>query len=58
MVKRGGDLSEERFGDVTFKGQPLTAVGLWLKPGDKAPDFTVINGRLEEVSSSFKKTAL
>lgn len=41
-------MSEERFGDVTFKGQPLTAVGPRLKVGDKAPDFTVINGKLDE----------
>ncbi|MCS6951218.1 MAG: thiol peroxidase, partial [bacterium] len=36
-------MSAERPGAVTFKGQPLTLVGPELKPGDKAPDFTIID---------------
>lgn len=40
----------ERPGAVTFKGQPLTLVGPELKPGDKAPDFTVIDQSLQPVS--------
>jgi thiol peroxidase len=44
----GETMSEERYGDVTFKGKALTAVGPQLKPGDKAPDFSVVNGKLEE----------
>src|SRR5262245_11223579 len=34
---------------VTFKGNPHTLVGPQLKPGDKAPDFAVLNG-LEKVT--------
>lgn len=40
----------ERPGAVTFKGQPLTLVGPELKPGDKAPDFTIIDQSLQPVS--------
>jgi thioredoxin-dependent peroxiredoxin len=34
---------EKRAKAVTFKGNPLTLVGPKLKPGDKAPDFSVLN---------------
>ncbi len=40
----------ERPGAVTFKGQPLTLVGPEIKPGDKAPDFTIIDQSLQPVS--------
>jgi thiol peroxidase len=40
----------ERPGAVTFKGQPLTLVGPELKPGDKAPDFTIIDQSLQPAS--------
>lgn len=40
----------ERPGAVTFKGQPLTLVGPERKPGDKAPDFTIIDQSLNPVS--------
>ncbi len=40
----------ERPGAVTFKGQPLTLVGPELKPGDKAPDFTIIDQSLQSAS--------
>lgn len=43
-------MSIERPGAVTFKGQPMTLVGPELKPGDKAPDFTVIDQSLQPVS--------
>jgi len=43
-------MSVERPGAITFKGQPLTLVGPELKPGDKAPDFTVIDQSLQPVS--------
>lgn len=36
----------ERRGLVTMKGNPLTLVGPALKPGDKAPDFTVLDQNL------------
>lgn len=42
----------ERPGAVTFKGQPLTLVGAELKPGDKAPDFRLLNNQLQEVRLS------
>lgn len=35
---------------VTIKGNPLTLEGPELKAGDKAPDFTVIDRELNEVS--------
>ena len=33
----------ERNGITTMKGNPMTLVGPELKPGDKAPDFTVLD---------------
>lgn len=35
---------------VTFQGNPVTLVGEEVKVGDQAPDFTVLNRDLEEVS--------
>jgi len=43
-------MSVERPGAVTFKGQPMTLVGPELKPGDKAPEFTIIDQSLQPVS--------
>jgi len=37
---------------VTFAGNPVTIVGNQIKVGDKAPDFTAINGKLEPVKLS------
>lgn len=34
----------KRANAVTFKGKGVTLVGPQLKPGDKAPDFTCLNG--------------
>jgi thiol peroxidase len=39
----------ERKGIVTIKGNPLTLAGKGLKVGDKAPDFTVLDGKLTSV---------
>jgi len=33
---------QERKGAVTLRGNPMTLVGPELKPGDKAPDFTLV----------------
>ncbi len=38
-----------RKGIVTIHGKPLTLVGPSLAPGDKAPDFTVLDGEQNEV---------
>ncbi len=40
----------KRANAVTFKGKPVTLVGPMLKAGDKAPEFTVLNGSLEPVT--------
>ena len=39
----------ERKGIITFKGNPLTLTGNEMKVGDKAPDFTVLDGELKEL---------
>jgi thiol peroxidase len=39
----------ERPGATTLKGNPLTLVGPELKVGDKAPDFEVVDGKLQPV---------
>jgi thioredoxin-dependent peroxiredoxin len=36
--------------DITFKNNPVTLVGNEVKPGDTAPDFTVLANDLSEVS--------
>ena len=38
----------ERPGIITMKGKPLTLVGPELKPGDPAPDFTVVANDLSD----------
>jgi thiol peroxidase len=40
----------ERSGATTFKGNPLTLIGPELKPGDKAPDFRLIDTTLKDVT--------
>ncbi len=42
----------ERTGIITMKGRPLTLLGPDIKTGDRAPDFTAIDGELNEVSLS------
>ncbi len=39
----------ERPNAVTFRGTPLTLVGAGLKPGDAAPDATLVNQELRTV---------
>jgi len=40
----------ERPGATTMRGKPLTLVGPELKPGDKAPDFDVLDNSLQPVN--------
>lgn len=42
----------ERKGDVTFQGNPLTAIGAKLAVGDKAPDFALLSNDLSPVRLS------
>ena len=41
---------EKRTNEVMFKGNPVTLVGPRVKPGDKAPDFRVLNSGLGTVT--------
>jgi len=43
-------MNEERTGIITFKGNAMTLVGPELKVGDKAPDFSVVDNGLAQVS--------
>ncbi|KAA8999828.1 thiol peroxidase [Paenibacillus spiritus] len=43
-------MAQERTGEATFKGNPITLVGPKLQPGDQAPDFTVNLNLLEETT--------
>jgi thioredoxin-dependent peroxiredoxin len=46
---------EERNSITNFKGNPVTLLGPALKPGDKAPDFRVVDTALTPVTlSDFK----
>jgi thioredoxin-dependent peroxiredoxin len=40
----------ERSGIITMKGKPLTLIGPDIRVGGQAPDFTVIDGKLDIVS--------
>ena len=40
----------ERPGATTLKGNPLTLIGPQLKPGDRAPDFNVVDQALKPVT--------
>ena len=42
----------ERKGAVTMKGNPLTLLGEARKPGDKLPEFTLIDNGLQAVSAA------
>jgi thiol peroxidase len=42
----------ERTGIVTMKGKPVTLIGPALEPGNKAPDFTVVDRESKEVGLS------
>jgi len=50
----------ERKNVITFKGNPLTLIGNEIKVGQKAPEFTVLDGSLQPVTlaSSKGKTRL
>src|SRR6201988_4685558 len=39
----------ERAAATTMRGNPLTLMGPELKPGDKAPDFTVVDSSMKQV---------
>jgi thiol peroxidase len=43
-------MPQERPGAATFLGNPLTVLGPELKPGDKAPEFTVLANDLSAVT--------
>jgi len=43
-------MSEGRFGDVTFKGDPLTVLGNKLSVGDQAPEFSLVANDLSGVA--------
>jgi thiol peroxidase len=53
-------MTQERTGAITFKGGPMTLLGPELKVGDPAPDFSCVDGSLQEVklASSAGKTRL
>ncbi|SRR6266404_1625066 len=40
----------ERAGATTMRGNPLTLLGREVKPGEKAPDFDVVNDSLKPVN--------
>jgi len=42
----------ERPGATTLKGNPLTLIGPELKPGDAAPDFSLVDNALKAVTLS------
>ena len=44
------DTAQERTGQITFKGSPMTLIGPELKVGDTAPDFTLISNGLSQVT--------
>jgi thiol peroxidase len=39
----------ERAGATTLQGHPMTLIGPEIKPGDQAPDFTVVDSSLKPV---------
>ena len=43
-------MEETRTGVVTLKRKPMMLVGPDVKPGDKAPDFRVVDGSLKPVT--------
>jgi thiol peroxidase len=42
----------ERPGATTMKGNPLTLLGNALKPGDRLPDFTLVDNGLKPVTAA------
>jgi thiol peroxidase len=49
MIKATGEVME-RPGATTLKGNAMTLLGPELKPGDKAPDFDLVNDSLQPVN--------
>jgi thiol peroxidase len=45
----------ERKGAVTMRGNPLTLQGPELRVGDAAPDFSALDGKLQEVTLASSK---
>ncbi|MCS7187382.1 MAG: thiol peroxidase [Armatimonadetes bacterium] len=45
-------MAVERYGVVTFRGNPLTLLGPDLQVGEKAPDFQVVDTDLNPISLS------
>jgi thioredoxin-dependent peroxiredoxin len=43
-------MQEERKGIITFKGNPMTLLGPGLRERDQAPDFTVVDTALNQVT--------
>lgn len=43
-------MADVRTGEVTMKGNPVELAGPRLKPGDKAPDFAVVDEGLKTVT--------
>ena len=43
-------MAEERKGAVTMRGNPLTLIGPELKPGDKAPNVTLVGRDMKPVT--------
>jgi thiol peroxidase len=48
-------MAEERKGAVTLRGNPLTLSGPEIKPGQDAPDFTLVDNNLQPVRLSDAK---
>src|ERR1035438_8584566 len=46
----GGEKYMERQGAMTLRGNPFTLIGPELKPGDAAPDFTLVDNGLKPVT--------
>ena len=48
-------MAQERQGAVTMRGRPLTLVGPVIKVGDKAPDFSAVDTKLQDVTLASAK---
>jgi thiol peroxidase len=45
-------MAQDRVGAVSFKGNPLTLVGPEIRPGQVAPEFTVVDNGLQPIRLS------
>ncbi len=50
-------MQNERFGDVTLKGRPLTVLGPRLQPGDRAADVILNDGGFDGARALLESTA-